>query len=89
MHVTIPSAESIGNFGTVHKKIDEVFKIRGTKFNVTDYAIVNGQAIDVEGGFEGQYWATVLLAGYINILKAIAGSVVVPDLEITFIEKSL
>ena len=71
MHVTIPSAESIGNFGTVHKKIDEVFKIRGTKFNVTDYAIVNGQAIDVEGGFEGQYWATVLLAGYVNILKAI------------------
>ena len=39
MHVTIPSAESIGNFGTVHKKIDEVFKIRGTKFNATDYAI--------------------------------------------------
>ncbi len=72
MHVTIPSAESIGNFGTVHKKIDEVFKIRGTKFNATDYAIVNGQAIDVEDGcFEGQYWATVLLAGYINILKAI------------------
>ncbi len=71
MHVTIPSAESIGNFGTVHKKIDEVFKIRGTKFNATDYAIVNGQAINVEGGFEGQYWATVLLAGYVNILKAI------------------
>ena len=71
MHVTIPSAESIGNFGTVHKKIDEVFKIRGTKFNATDYAIVNGQAFDEEDGFEGQYWATVLLAGYVNILKAI------------------
>ena len=82
MHVTIPSAESIGNFGTVHKKIDEVFKIRGTKFNATDYAIVNGQAIDVEDGcFEGQYWATVLLAGYVNILKAIVHTNVESDIN--------